>query len=85
MFPTSIEEVSAKDTDWDLFVHAMNDLNFNARNVGGSGVAFEHPSKMKIIFHRPHPVAKIDSVMLQSMVKRLKKHFGWSRETFVGV
>ena len=85
MYPTSVEETSAKDTDWDLFVHAMNDLNFNARNVGGSGVAFEHPSKKKIIFHRPHPVAKIDSVMLQSMGKRLKKHFGWSRETFVGV
>lgn len=63
----------------------MNDPNFNARNVGGSAVAFEHPSKKKIIFHRPHPVAKIDSVMLQSMGKRLEKHFGWSRETFVGV
>lgn len=85
MFPTSIEEISAKDTDWDLFVHAMNDLNFNARNVGGSGVAFEHPSKKKIIFHRPHPVAKIDSVMLQSIGKRLKKHFGWSRESFVEI
>lgn len=85
MYPTSAEETSAKDTDWDLFVHAMNDLDFNARNVGGSGVAFEHPLKKKIIFHRPHPVAKIDSVMLQSMGKRLNKHFGWSRETFVGV
>jgi hypothetical protein len=85
MFPTSVEESSTKDTDWDLFVHAMNDLQFNARNVGGSGVAFEHPSKKKIIFHRPHLVAKIDSVMLQSMGKRLSNHFGWSRETFVGV
>lgn len=85
MYPASVEENSAKDTDWDLFVHAMNDLSFNARNIGGSGVAFEHPSRKKIIFHRPHPVAKIDSVMLQSMGKRLKKHFGWSRETFVGV
>jgi hypothetical protein len=85
MYPTSVEEALAKDTDWDLFVHAMNDLQFNARNVGGSGVAFEHPSKKKIIFHRPHPVAKIDNVMLQSMGKRLGKHFGWSRESFVGV
>jgi hypothetical protein len=85
MYPTSVEEVSAKDTDWNPFVHAMNDLQFNARNVGGSGVAFEHPSEKKIIFHRPHPVAKIDSIMLQSMGKRLEKHFGRSRETFVGV
>jgi hypothetical protein len=85
MYPSSVEENLAKDTDWHLFVHAMNDLQFNARNVGGSGVAFEHPSKKKIIFHRPHPVAKIDSVMLQSMGKRLNKHFDWSRETLVGV
>lgn len=85
MFPTSAEESSAKDTDWDLFVHAMSDLTFSARNVGGSAVAFEHPSRKKIIFHRPHPVAKIDSIMLQSMGKRLKKHFDWSREAFIGV
>ncbi|KAH0367146.1 hypothetical protein KCU65_g4810, partial [Aureobasidium melanogenum] len=85
MFPNSAEETSAKDTDWDLFVHAMNDLTFSARNVGGSAVAFEHPSRKKIIFHRPHPVAKIDSIMLQSMGKRLKKHFDWSREAFIGV
>ncbi|KAG9858920.1 hypothetical protein KCU98_g361, partial [Aureobasidium melanogenum] len=85
MFPSSAEETSAKDTDWDLFVHAMNDLNFSARNVGGSAVAFEHLSNKKIIFHRPHPVAKIDSIMLQSMGKRLRKHFDWSREVFVGV
>ncbi|KAI4737950.1 hypothetical protein E4T50_11567 [Aureobasidium sp. EXF-12298] len=85
MYPTSNEESSARDTEWDLFVHAMNDLGFRARNVGGSGVAFEHTSKKKIIFHRPHPVAKIDSIMLQSMGKRLKKHFGWCRETFVEI
>ncbi|KAH0018305.1 hypothetical protein KCU78_g7214, partial [Aureobasidium melanogenum] len=85
MFPNFAEEISVKDTDWDLFVHAMNDLNFKARNVGGSAVAFEHPSKKKIIFHRPHPVAKIDSIMLQSMGKRLKKHFDWIREAFIGV
>ncbi|KAI5198507.1 hypothetical protein AUEXF2481DRAFT_33212 [Aureobasidium subglaciale EXF-2481] len=83
MFPTTAEETAAKTTDWDLFVHAMNDLNFAARNSGGSAVAFEHASKRKIIFHRPHPVAKIDSVMLQSMGKRMKKHFEWCRERFV--
>ncbi|KAI4719247.1 hypothetical protein E4T48_04531 [Aureobasidium sp. EXF-10727] len=85
MFPNSAEETLAKDTDWDVFVHAMNDLSFHARNVGGSAVAFEHPSKKKIIFHRPHPSPKIDSVMLQSMGKRMGKHFDWSRESFVGV
>ncbi|KAH0274072.1 hypothetical protein KCU91_g5532, partial [Aureobasidium melanogenum] len=86
MFPTSAEEAAAKTTEWDHFVHAMNDLGLNARNVGGSAVEFEHPAlERKINFHRPHPVAKIDSIMLQSMGKRLKKHFDWSRELFVGV
>ncbi|CAD0106976.1 unnamed protein product [Aureobasidium uvarum] len=85
IFPSSAEETLAKDTDWDVFVHAMNDLSFSARNVGGSAVAFENPSRKKIIFHRPHPSPKIDSVMLQSMGKRMRKHFDWSRETFVGV
>ncbi|KAK6005832.1 hypothetical protein QM012_007474 [Aureobasidium pullulans] len=85
MFPTSAEETSIKDVDWDRFVHAMNDLNFNARNVGGSAVAFEHSSHKKIIFHHPHPVAKIDSIMLQSTGKRLNKHFDWSRDAFIGV
>lgn len=84
MFPTSAEEVAAKSTDWDLFVHAMNDLGFGARNVGGSAVEFEHSaSSRKINFHRPHPIAKIDSIMLQSMGKRLKKHLDWSREAFI--
>lgn len=86
MFPTSAEEVAAKSTDWDSFVHAMNDLGFSARNVGGSAVEFEDSAtSRKINFHRPHPVAKIDSIMLQSMGKRLKKHFDWSREAFIGV
>ncbi|KAG9691292.1 hypothetical protein KCU95_g8131, partial [Aureobasidium melanogenum] len=86
MFPTSAEEAAAKTTEWDHFVHAMNDLGLNARNVGGSAVEFEHPAlERKINFHRPHPVAKIDSIMLQSMGKRLRKHFDWSREVFVGV
>jgi hypothetical protein len=59
------KQTTTKDIDWDLFVHAMNNLQFNARNLGGSGVAFEHPSSKKIIFHRRHLVAKVDSVILQ--------------------
>lgn len=83
MYPITAGEATA-NVDWDLFVHSMADLNFAARNVGGSAVAFDHAaSGRKIIFHRPHPVSKIDSVMLQSMGKRLSKHFGWNRDIFV--
>ncbi|THZ84725.1 hypothetical protein D6C84_03868 [Aureobasidium pullulans] len=83
MFPVTAQETTA-NLDWDIFVHSMADLSFAARNVGGSAVAFDHAaSGRKIIFHRPHPVSKIDSVMLQSMGKRLSKHFGWNRDVFV--
>ena len=34
----------------------------------------------KIVFHKPHPIAKIDPIMLRSMGKRMAKWFGWGRE-----
>lgn len=37
----------------------------------------------KIVFHKPHPVAKIDTVMLRSMGKRMARWFGWGRSRFV--
>ncbi|MCJ1241964.1 hypothetical protein MMC14_009971 [Varicellaria rhodocarpa] len=89
MFPTSAEEAS-KGVEWDRFVLAMSDVGFAARNGGGSVVIFENESLDteghdggKIIFHKPHPVAKIDSVMLHSMGKRMGKWFHWSRDCFV--
>ncbi|KAF7892014.1 hypothetical protein EAF00_008316 [Botryotinia globosa] len=36
----------------------------------------------KIIFHRPHPVAKIDPVMLRCMGRRMTRRFGWGRGVF---
>ena len=89
MFPVNAEEASQM-VDWDKFVHAMSDVGFAARNGGGSAVIFEEESEGtkghdggKIIFHKPHPVAKIDSVMLHSMGKRMTKWFGWSRNSFL--
>lgn len=69
--------------DWDQFVHAMRDVGFSARNSNGSAVVFELQDQGKIIFHRPHPVAKIDLVMLKAMGKRMSKWFGWSKGSFV--
>jgi hypothetical protein len=90
MFPSTAGEAS-KGVDWNIFVHTMSDVGFTARNGGGSAVVFEAVSSMegggegggKIVFHKPHPVAKIDPVMLHSMGKRMTKWFGWQRETFV--
>lgn len=87
MFPTSGAEAAAS-VEWDLFVHTMADVGFSARNSGGSAVVFENKNDVdvsqtgKIVFHRPHPVLKIDPVMLHSMGKRMRKWFGWHRGLF---
>ena len=82
MFPS--KEEASRTVDWDSFVHAMADVGFTARNNGGSAILFERNSHSagKIVFHKPHPVAKIDPIMLRSMGKRMTKWFGWSRELF---
>ncbi|MCJ1294289.1 hypothetical protein MMC34_005847 [Xylographa carneopallida] len=91
MFADSAAE-AARSIDWDAFVHAMADMSFSARNGGGSAVVFENGGSSegataaagggKIIFHKPHPVAKIDPVMLHAMGRRMAKWFGWRRERF---
>ncbi|KAL6405574.1 hypothetical protein AUP68_11334 [Ilyonectria robusta] len=82
MFPEKDDVV--KDVLWDRFVHAMVDAGFTARNNGGSPVSFKKlDGEGKIVFHKPHPVPKIDPVMLRAMGKRMAKWFGWRREQFV--
>ena len=89
MFPATAEE-ARKSVQWDSFVHAMSDIGFSARNGGGSAIVFENEGSArdglaggKIVFHKPHPVATIDPVMLHVMGKRMAKWFGWHRERFV--
>ena len=74
----------AKTIDWDSFVSAMTDVGFSARHGGGSAVIFEaeDAQKGKFVFHKPHPVAKIDPIMLRSVGKRMNKWFGWIRNAF---
>ncbi|KAF9639891.1 hypothetical protein BFW01_g11697 [Lasiodiplodia theobromae] len=88
MFPASGQEAS-RLVDWDTFVLAMSDAGFSARNNGGSAVVFQNNGPEtsahggKIIFHKPHPVPKIDPVMLHSMGKRMNRWFDWRRDTFI--
>lgn len=89
MFHVSKTEERSKTVKWESFVKAMSQVGFVARHSGGSAVLFE-PSQNskwfgrgKIVFHRPHPVPVIDSVILSSMGKRMNKWFGWNEETFV--
>ncbi|KAH6980450.1 hypothetical protein EDB80DRAFT_825845, partial [Ilyonectria destructans] len=66
-----------KDMLWDRFVHAIEDAGFTARNNGGSPVSFKKlDGEGKIVFYKPHPVPKIDPVILQAMGKRMAKWFG---------
>ena len=86
MFPSRPEE-SRKTIEWDSFVLAMAEVGFVAKHSGGSAVSFEKEQHLdgqegRIIFHKPHPVAKIDPVMLHSMGRRMRKWFGWDKELF---
>lgn len=73
---------------WDAFVRAMSDAGFLVKQSGGSAVSFEKDDSVqegqngRIVFHRPHPEAKIDPVIFLSMGKRMHKWFGWDRDTF---
>jgi hypothetical protein len=83
MFPSTTEEYAAKLLDWKSFVVAMEDAGLLASQCGGSAVTFAKEGMGRIVFHRPHPVAKVDQTMLQCWGKRMRKWFGWERETFV--
>ncbi|KAK2593538.1 hypothetical protein QQS21_008761 [Conoideocrella luteorostrata] len=88
MFPTSPGE-RCRTIHWDEFVHAMNDAGFVAQSLGGSAVGFEQvgtadTDSKSISFHRPHPVPKIDPIMLRSSIaRRLANRFGWHRDHFI--
>ncbi|KAL2809105.1 hypothetical protein BJX63DRAFT_372353 [Aspergillus granulosus] len=90
MFPEKqAGEVGGRHVLWDEFVHAMVDAGFTARNSSGSAVAFtsstsdtSHRSGGRIVFHKPHPVPKIDPILLQVMGKRMARWFDWGRELF---
>lgn len=84
---------AVKAIEWDTFVLPMSDAGFLARHTGGSAVVFEKQiaddaddaEKCKggrIVFHKPHPVAKIDPVMFRCMGRRMEKWFGWGRGMF---
>jgi hypothetical protein len=82
MFPTSVQE-RQMELDWNLFILSMEDAGFKVKNGGGSIFIFEDQGgKGKINFHRPHPVPKIDPVMMRCMGRRMNKWFGWSRDIF---
>ena len=89
LFPVNIGD-SMKTVDWDAIVHAMGDVGFLARHSSGSAVVFEKETPItaedkngRIVFHKPHPVAKLNPLMLHWMEKWMGKWFGWLRDSFI--
>ena len=80
MFPVDVA-TNPGSVRWSLLVHALTDAGFSATEAGGSAVSFSNEAG-KIVFHKPHPDPSVDTVMLQSIGKRLRKWFGWDRERF---
>jgi hypothetical protein len=76
------------EVSWDKFTDAMAKVGFIARRNGGSACLFEPSGESKwsgrgkISIHRPHPASTINSVMLLCIGKRMKKWFGWNKESF---
>ncbi|KAF7504544.1 hypothetical protein GJ744_002100 [Endocarpon pusillum] len=85
MFPSEdLDSQTAKNgfTDWQKFVGAMTDAGFVANHNSGSAVTFIRQSGGRIIFHKPHPVARLDRHVLLGYGKRLRKWFGLDRKSF---
>ncbi|KAL9113688.1 MAG: hypothetical protein Q9227_002133 [Pyrenula ochraceoflavens] len=82
MFPKSSDETAGSEIDWSRFVSTMADIGFSATQAGGSAVAFQGEAG-RVVFHRPHPVPKLNPQTIQWFGKRLKKRCGLDRENFV--
>jgi hypothetical protein len=66
---------------WRNFVAAMGEAGFASHHNTGSAVTFSN-EKGRIVFHKPHPVAKVDPIMLLTFGKHINKWFGLGRKSF---
>lgn len=75
------------ETPWNDFLHAMTSTGlFTAEKLYGSVWQFQRVNSFdqsRIQFHEPHPHGKIPFVMARRFGRRLNKHYGWARDTFV--
>ncbi|CAG8950578.1 hypothetical protein HYFRA_00002787 [Hymenoscyphus fraxineus] len=85
---SSTAEAASKLINWDDFVIAMSDVGFKSRQTTGSEVVFQPEENDRgwsgrINFHKPHPVGKIDRVMMRAIGKRMGRWYGWKDGLFV--
>ena len=69
------------------FVYAMTSTGiFSAEKLYGSAWQFQRldgEGQSSIMFHEPHPLAKIPFTIARRMGRRLGRAFGWDGATFV--
>lgn len=67
---------------WTKLVQALTDAGLVATQAPGSAVTFASHDGGAINFHKPHEPL-VDALILRTMGKRLRKHFGWEGYSFV--
>jgi hypothetical protein len=68
---------------WTEFLHAFSSAGFAVQKQYGSAWLFTPKSGKPILFHEPHPVAKIPIHVARRHGRRLDRAYGWTRDTFV--
>lgn len=74
---------------WADFLYMMHHVGFGVEKLGGSVWQFTPGASLTacgytrgILFHEPHPRAKIDFVVARRHGRRLARTYGWGEETF---
>ena len=72
---------------WTEFLHAMASAGFTSQKLNGSAWIFETTNsaiiaRRSIIFHEPHPIAKIQYKIARVFGRRLNRAYGWTADTF---
>lgn len=78
-------EAPPGELPWTEFLHAMAAAGFTNQKLNGSAWIFEPTNdvfRRSIIFHEPHPVAKIGYRTARMFGRRLNRAYGWTAETF---
>ena len=78
-------EAPPGELPWTEFLHAMASAGFTNQKLNGSAWIFEPTNdifRRSIIFHEPHPVAKIRYQLARMFGRRLNRAYGWTAETF---
>ena len=68
---------------WTEFLQAFSSAGFAVQKQYGSAWLFTPKSGKPILFHEPHPVAKIPILVARRHGRRLNRAYEWTRDTFV--